>query len=368
LDEVITGTDHRCLWIDIHYKTAFGHDGTPNIIKSAARKLNTQNPNIRDNFNTIRKKYTRLSGINHRIIALENSIIGEMSPAQIQENEAIDTLRTIHVKSAEKRCRKLRNGNVPYSTTLQNARNKIEAWSLLHKFKKVLKVSSRKLSRCLKKADVTISAKKENILAIQDELKAATIEYYKLKKKSTQLRESHLESLASALAANGNTKKESILKQLRLRESQRSTARKLKYLRGQLSKRSTTMVSITLPDGSNADITDKKEMEKTIIAANKKKFQQSFGTPFYKYPYNTLFGYQGVTKSSQKVLDGTFIPPADASNHMKDFLYHAAMPTAIKQNPTQMELTVESFISYWKKAREHTACYPSELFCHFESF
>jgi hypothetical protein len=46
---------------------------------------------------------------------------------------------------------------------------------------------------------------------------------------------------------------------------------------------------------------------------------------------------------------------------MKDFLYHSDMPTAIKQNPTQMELTVESFISYWKKAREHTACYPSEF-------
>jgi hypothetical protein len=77
-----------------------------------------------------------------------------------------------------------------------------------------LKVSSRKLSRCIKKAEVPIGAKKERLLAIQDELKAATSEYYKIKKRSAQLRESHLESLASAMASKGNTKKESILKQL----------------------------------------------------------------------------------------------------------------------------------------------------------
>jgi hypothetical protein len=103
-------------------------------------------------------------------------------------------------------------------------------------------------------------------------------------------------------------------------------------------------------------------MEKAIVISNKKKFQQSFGTEFYNHPYNKLFGYQGLTTSSQRVLEGTFQPPQDASTHMIDFLTHLAMPRAIKENPNQMAMTLDIFISFWRKAREHTSCYPSP-FC-----
>jgi hypothetical protein len=33
----------------------------------------------------------------------------------------------------------------------------------------------------------------------------------------------------------------------------------------------------------------------------------------------------------------------------------------IKDNPTEMEMSVESFIRYWRRAKEKTSCYPSEL-------
>jgi hypothetical protein len=103
-------------------------------------------------------------------------------------------------------------------------------------------------------------------------------------------------------------------------------------------------------------------MEKAIIASNKRKFQQSFATPFYNYPFNKLFGYQGTTLASQQVLDGTFIPPADTTCYMKDFLAHVTMPEAIHDNPTTMEMTFVSFAKYWKKAKENISCFPSE-FC-----
>jgi hypothetical protein len=53
-----------------------------------------------------------------------------------------------------------------------------------------------------------------------DELKEATKHYYSLKKTDKQLRATHLERLASAVASKGNLKRENILKQLRLKESQ----------------------------------------------------------------------------------------------------------------------------------------------------
>ncbi len=224
-----------------------------------------------------------------------------------------------------------------------------------------MKVSSRKLSRTLKKAGINNKPRGYTTTAIKDELQLAPKEYYTLKKSAKQLRITHLEKLASAMASKGNQKKESIIKQLRLREQQRSTAKKIKFLRGKLNKTSTTMITVKLPDGTSEDITDKHNMEKQIIANNKRKFQTSFSTPFYNYPYNKLFGYKGLIRASQEVLDGTFPAPIDASCHIKDFLKHSVMPKPIKDNPTSMDITLQSYVSFWKKARENTSCYPRKF-------
>jgi hypothetical protein len=73
-----------------------------------------------------------------------------------------------------------------------------------------------------------------------------------------ELRETHLERLASALASTGNLHKQNVLKQLRQRESQRATAKKIKFIRGKLNRNSTIIVTETLSDGTTVDITDKR--------------------------------------------------------------------------------------------------------------
>jgi hypothetical protein len=126
-DEVIFGTDHHTLWVDISFTSAFGHTGTPPIVRLSAQRLNNRNPKVRNKFNALRKEYARKSFLTTRTTQLELSIQGEMNSAQIREYETIDRLRRQHIKMAENRCRKFRCGNIPYSTTIQEARNKIEA-------------------------------------------------------------------------------------------------------------------------------------------------------------------------------------------------------------------------------------------------
>jgi hypothetical protein len=64
-------------------------------------------------------------------------------------------------------------------------------------------VSSRLLSRALKKAGIPITTKAHSIIEIQDELKVAYKHYYSLKKDSKE-RETHLEKLESAMATKEN--------------------------------------------------------------------------------------------------------------------------------------------------------------------
>jgi hypothetical protein len=61
----------------------------------------------------------------------------------------------------------------------------------------------------------------------------------------------------AVIASTGNQEKEKILKQLRIRESQRATARKLRYLRGKLNRNSTTVITIKNKDGTTSEINNK---------------------------------------------------------------------------------------------------------------
>jgi hypothetical protein len=48
-DQVLPGTNHRTVWVEMHYKEAFGHI-MPAIIKHQARRLQCKDPRCVDNF------------------------------------------------------------------------------------------------------------------------------------------------------------------------------------------------------------------------------------------------------------------------------------------------------------------------------
>jgi len=93
-----------------------------------------------------------------------------------------------------------------------------------------------------------------------------------------QLRQTALDGLADALAAQGNTSKENMIRQLQLREKQRSRARKIHF-------------PIQDAEGNTIDLTEKLDIEKAIVKNNKEKFEQAFHTPFIQPPpYVTFLG------------------------------------------------------------------------------
>jgi ABC-type branched-subunit amino acid transport system substrate-binding protein len=95
-----------------------------------------------------------------------------------------------------------------------------------------------------------------DLKSLQVRLKEEYKDYYKIKRQAHQLRATALENLAEALAEQGNSDKEKMLKALRSREQQRATARKIKFLRGKIRTNSTTLVTVTDTDGTKIDITE----------------------------------------------------------------------------------------------------------------
>jgi hypothetical protein len=135
------------------------------------------------------------------------------------------------------------------------------------------------------------------------------------------LRKGHLDSLAEAIAEEGNSDKQKVLTELRQREAQRNTAWRIRFLRGKFISGSTTTVTVTTPDGQVSDLTSKEAVENAILTNNQKKFQQSFHLPFLQNPLKQQFGFKSLMTAARAVLAGVYECAEDIDPYVKDFLH-----------------------------------------------
>jgi hypothetical protein len=148
------------------------------------------------------------------------------------------------MKEAESKCRKLRMGQVEFSPTLQLARTRIYAWTLLSRRTSGQKVSSRLIQRVLKRAQLPPSSRGLAATECKDKLKEAHRVYFSTKKSAPELRATYLNSLAIARAQTENSTAAQMIKLLKHREQTRSSHKKIKFLRGKLERNSTTLVTV----------------------------------------------------------------------------------------------------------------------------
>jgi hypothetical protein len=280
-DQVFDGTDHRCLWVDITYISAFGHN-MPAIIRPPTRRLHCKDPRVVANFNYRLKEFYHKNNFFTRVAQLDLKASYPSTSILQADYEELDTIRCKGIAFAERKCRKLRMGQLAFSLELQKSRNTIYAWRLLIKRAKGEKVSSRLLTRTLRKAVLNTHMKLRGRAFLEDQLISAYKQYYSIKKCHRELRNTSLDNRAEALAQEGNIHKSKIIKALRENEKQHQTARKIKFLRGKLAKSSTTIV--TVPDGNNAwkDLTCKTDIEEAILKSNEESTNNHFIPHFTK--------------------------------------------------------------------------------------
>ncbi len=185
------------------------------------------------------------------------------------------------------------------------------------------------MSRTLKKANLLADVRSLDDDTLQDRLEDEYKQYYQIKGEATQLRATPLDNLVEALAVQGDIKKEKILKALREREQQRSTARKIRFLQGKLRMGSTTMVTVIGPNGEKVDITDQQEIERAILDSNKQKFCQSAHTPFYLHPLKDEFGFKGLTSAAQATLAGVYDSNHEIDSRILDLIAQWQIPQAV---------------------------------------
>ncbi len=206
-------TNHRTLWIELSFTTAFGHN-MPDIIRPKMRHLQCSDPRSVDNYIRKYKKSILDQDLLQRVRQLESIATYPVSSNAQEIYEELDELRCRAVAAEERSCRKLKAGQVAFSPTIKGLMSQIRAWSLLKRKAEGHKVSSRLLERCLRKAQLGPEEKIMSIDYLESKLKETYKIYYSTKGNAALLRSNFLHTLAEAWEDKQNKPKEQIYRQL----------------------------------------------------------------------------------------------------------------------------------------------------------
>ena len=355
------GGDHKHLWMDISFISAFGSN-VPDVVRPPARRLKLRDPRTVQRYLAALKSFMKRHKLRQRVLKLEEDAEFPPSAESRQEYERLDTLRIQAIRYADRRCRKLCMGKVPWSPELKSRRDKIRLLRALIKRRQRLKVSSRMISR-LKKRVNDPSLHPLSLDDLELKLREAAREYRQFaKSKAETSRKSFLERLADALADEGQTDAAQQLRNLQHREAQRDQARRIRPITGKMARSAMTRLTATVrnPDGTEevVELHHKDEMELAALREYETRLRCTEDTPFLTEPLVHKFGYSAMTPSSKEVLQGTFVPPPDTDPHTTRWIeqnkYVQPPPGRPIVRPRD-RISTEYHIRGWDKVAERTA-------------
>ena len=178
-----------------------------------------RDPRVVAKYNAVLENEFERRNVYERALDLYNQFKSTLTPEQCVEYDLLDQDRIEAMRYAERSCRHIHMGAVPWSPEIQLTMTTILYITLTIRRKLGRSVSARYLIRLSQKVGMNLE---HATIPDLEELKAATKKTYKFQKKNaTNLQATFLEYLAEALEKDGQGKKASIVKQILCTESQR---------------------------------------------------------------------------------------------------------------------------------------------------
>ena len=120
-------SDHRAIWIDLQINEIFGSKMCT-LHRPAARRLKCGDPRIMKKWKKVYTRFIKQHKLHSRLFAIESACIRQhnnLTPTQIKIYNGLLNLRLQGIKHADKKCRKLMMGGVPYSEEIKNCQKKL---------------------------------------------------------------------------------------------------------------------------------------------------------------------------------------------------------------------------------------------------
>ena len=145
--------DHRGIIIDIPEQVLYGEQKLT-IARSQARRLQCNRSTVRNKYNRNLFKQLVNHKIPHKIQQLCSQYYVENPAEGNILQEQIDRIKKDSMKFAEKKCRKIGMGAVPYSPSVLIWKNRRDLWSMVIRFHRGCKINRAIIKRKAKKFDI----------------------------------------------------------------------------------------------------------------------------------------------------------------------------------------------------------------------
>jgi hypothetical protein len=348
--------DHRVLWIDVPVQTILGR-GLPKTPIWQPQRLTLQDPRVVQKYVTTLTEFLQQRGFLKKLQKLQTEMNEIPSADQIRQYNALDFTRLQGIKLADKKCRHIKMGQVPFSPQLVTVWKKLNAWQLLLKKFKGFRVNSRYLWRTLKAAGIT-DISLLTVQEVEENIAESRIQYRRLKKVAPNLRSTWLEEIANARAVQGKTEIAQELRNLITREQQRQAARAIKSCMKAVSRKGLSSIEVQDQHGEWKEITDQESIEKELLKELQTRFNQAANTPCQSEPLLSELGPMGISVTSSRILKGQYVQTGEVDEWAQRLLpfLSQVIPTA-----QATDLTPHQYRQGWKRVKEKTSAGPSGI-------
>jgi len=356
--------DHRLFVVDVQEESLVGN-APPRIQRFTSRRLNTKVSN-----GATQKYLTRLERNleRHRLIErLGNLYTSTRSRKSFRRKvNKLDKLSKDLMINAEKKCRRIKSGRIPFSPEASLWIRRTQVYRSLLRYHRGLIRNRGNLKRAARRCGIMncLSLSAEETLA---RLKVCInqCDYYRSHGK--YYRRKHLRKcLQTAREMDDDSREREILAIIK-REGDRSFWRRVNYSMGKARGGSVRRVLVESPDqeGVLTEYTTAEAVQDAIFSnIHQKRFYLAENAPICSGGLRRKFGYNAVTRTAQRILNGTYAYPPDFDQATREICEECAKIRAmIPQDSMNTIITKEDWCKQWRGKRESTSSSASGL--HF---
>ena len=358
--------DHRLFIIDFLTASLIGTN-PPRAVRPMARRLNTRIGGCADRYVDLLEPQL----IRHRLV----ESLGEAHETSTTDSEAQGRLDTIDLAGrqymihAEKKCRRIKSGRIPFSpeSSLWIQRSQVYESLLRYHAGKIRNRGNlkRRARKCGIHRPMHITPAE-----LLERLKFSREKCDFYRKHGRRARRQHLHNrLQVARDKDDELAAKNILAILQ-REKDRAFWRRINYVLGKHRGRSVSSVQVEDAEGGITEYTGQEAVQKAIWdEVHRKRFHMAEEAPICQGNLRGQFGYMATSPAAQAVLDGSFEYSADFDQGTRDLLEECARIRAtIPASSVNTLITRQVWQQRWAKAKEDTSSSESGLhFSHYKA-
>lgn len=366
-------SDHRWLWFDIEETLIYGTK-VIDPLRPINRRVTPKIPSVQERFNQLVNQYIVQHRMSKKVECLMTQCKEELEKMDKISDGSEKQMDRIYgniargIQYADKHCKTVRRGAVPYSPILRDTQGAIRIVTLLYRRCKELgkqyRPSMTRIKRLMKRYNYsgpTIFKSEEEMVQFWKSLYS---KYKEIKRTSTGNSNTYIGQIAEERSQRDGRGVEHHYQQLMFQEGIKRQFQQIKRAEKRPLKVGVVRVEKETENGRIV-ITSQEEIEDEIIGANKQRLLQACNTPFRKDPLQTLVGEQMDFNKWEQILNGEIILPEEGIEEGTKLWYN--LISTNKLDDFKLEWTPEEYFISWKKMKEEKVSAPGIHNGHLKS-